>query len=206
MSLTPSDQRALRTIYCNLMDEIRHRIEIISKTLDGNYQIPVWPAFELCYLQLRMICELIALGALAVHGDIPAARTKRMRGQIKADWIINALEKLHPPFYPTPGRQIIHPDGGRQFIPIVGDYLTKPKFLKLYRQCGEVLHRGSFKNMHKLPDLNLDAIGDNVLRIAALLSFHRIALLGTENELWVAMQSEQTGKVQATLVGSGEHK
>jgi hypothetical protein len=205
-SHTSPEQRALRTIYCNLMAEIKHRCVIVGKTLNHEYQVPDWPAYELCYLQLRMICELIALGALAVHGDIPTSRGNKIRDSVKADWIVKTLEKMHPRFYPTPGIPIVHPDGHHEFVPATWDYLTKPKFLKLYWKCGGALHRGSFKRLHKMPDFDFEAIKNHAGQILALLSAHKIALFGSDHELWVSVKPEVEGEVEATLVGPVEGK
>jgi hypothetical protein len=90
-------QRKLRTLYCNLMDEIKHRTRWMQQVLDGTSKLADLPTFEFCYLQLRMICELIALGCLAVHDDIGA--TRKLKGKFQADVIIKAMEKLHPKFF-----------------------------------------------------------------------------------------------------------
>src|SRR5262245_42984791 len=67
--------------YCDLMEELKIRHAIIGKTLqeatNNHFAFEPFLVGEFCYLQLRMISELIALGCLLVHGDIPAARTKK---------------------------------------------------------------------------------------------------------------------------------
>jgi|SRR5882724_2304781 len=55
---------------------------------------------EFCYLQLRMLCELIAVGCLVVHGDVEG--TKGLCKVWAADKVMKRLEKLHPDFYPHP--------------------------------------------------------------------------------------------------------
>ena len=74
-------------LYRVLMFEARMRIEAINVILDGRTGLPEGILRELCYLQLRMLCELIALGALVIHGDISAKNFKkfeRSRHQTKS--------------------------------------------------------------------------------------------------------------------------
>jgi hypothetical protein len=200
MSTTTEEQRKLRVLYCNLMDEVKLRIELITKILDHRIKLPEFPAFELCYLQLRMICELIALACIAAHGDKPFTQSSRMRSTHQADFILNALEALHPSFYPAPGVPVDHPDGGRVFIPSKADYMTKAALVKLYYKCGDILHRGSFKRFKDLKEMDFDAIAEARLKLIELLKFHSIALLSSDDELWFEMENSQTGKVRATLV------
>ena len=71
MSAPTENQRAVRTLYCSLMFEARHRIDFLLRLCGDDYKLPDQPAYELGYLQLRLICETIALACLAVHGDVP---------------------------------------------------------------------------------------------------------------------------------------
>lgn len=97
---------ALRDLYCNLMMEIRQRSDIVASAANEQYNIPKLAAYELCYLQFRLICELIALSALAAHGDIHATKSGRLTKSYQADAILNMLEKLHPNFYPRAGTKM----------------------------------------------------------------------------------------------------
>jgi hypothetical protein len=106
-----------------------------------------------------MICELIALGCLLIHGDIPATRTKKMQKAYAADWIIGRLEELHPSFYPLPGKQVL--DDERKVIevrPNTRPHLTKAELLKLYAHCGSVLHRGTLKSILSFDQKPMDLV------------------------------------------------
>jgi hypothetical protein len=87
------------------MYEARHRIDFLPRLYGDEYKLPEQPACELGYLQLRLICEIIALACLAVHGDTPGARSAKMRSAHEADYILNSLERLHDNFYPQPGAE-----------------------------------------------------------------------------------------------------
>ncbi len=94
------DEKALPA-YAELMAEIKLRTEAIDVVLGRQVPLRAKIAEELCYLQLRMICETIAIGCLLVHGDISAKKSDLMKSY-KADWIIKQLTELHPRFYPYP--------------------------------------------------------------------------------------------------------
>lgn len=132
MSVSTEHQRAVRVLYCNLMVEVGHRIDFLLRLQEDQFKLPQQPACELGYLQLRMICETIALGCLAVHGEVPGARTAKIRSAHEADKILNSLEGLHPNFYPQPGTRSTHPDGGNVFTPTTAEYMTKPELVRLY--------------------------------------------------------------------------
>ena len=200
-----ANQRRLRTLYCNLMMEAKLRLLVIDGIFTGKYKVPHRPAFELCYLQLRMICEIIALGSVALHGDIPAVNSAKFRGAYEADWILKRLESLHPTFYPEPGFVLGSvPAGPMEFAPMADPYMTKAELLKLYYQCGEALHRGTSKNLTTMwakPDLS--AVADASSKLVSLLTFHRIAFVGGEFELWVWLNgTTPAGKVEARLVAA----
>ena len=57
-------------IYANFMEEIVTRIDVIAEAISGQIKLPVMLLPELCYLQLRMICECVALSCLIAHVDI----------------------------------------------------------------------------------------------------------------------------------------
>jgi len=143
------EQRPLRELYCRLMEELKRRRNIIADVLDSKFNLPQGIAVELCYLQLRMICELIALGCLAAHGDIPATRSGKMQKEYRPGAILTELEQLHSEFYPVPGKQIISPTTGRpvKVETVTEPYLTKTDLLALWAECGTILHRGSMRKM-----------------------------------------------------------
>src|SRR5215211_5690148 len=99
----PTD-RQLETlqVYAGFLEEVKIQIASIEAALRGGTPFPGPIVREFCYLQLRMLCELIALGCLVAHGDIRAAQSKDLQKEWSAYRIMDALEKLHPGFYPRP--------------------------------------------------------------------------------------------------------
>jgi hypothetical protein len=186
------DREAILDRYRALMEEIKWRSEIIDKA----HTLPfprAGAAIELSYLQLRMICEVIAVGCLLVHGDVPASRTARLKKEYKADLIIKALEGLHSDFYPVPCEikydlnnlpwHVAEPT-------ILKPFLDKQSLGSLYYEAGGILHRGrlEFVASARIRKVKLETIHGWVTKIRQLLHNHQIQLIGGEHELWVDMQ------------------
>jgi hypothetical protein len=117
--------------YCALMQEIKIRDQGISELSAAN--TPAQIAYESAYLQLRMICELIALACLIIHGDIPAT-TRKMKETWEADKILKRLTEIHPNFYPHP----VNAAPGDKFTiqNITSECLSKSELISLYGKCG----------------------------------------------------------------------
>jgi hypothetical protein len=177
-----SSQQVLEA-YCDLMLEVKIRMDAVGKIVSRPSvdPIPVQLLYELCYLQLRMISELIAFACLVAHGDIPATKTGRLQQAYKADFIMNALEKLHPDFYPKATRQVLNAEGVVIAVELVPfGYLTKDEFLRLYNvECGNVLHRGNVmtaKGKINPSAISYEKIQEWLRKLTTLLTHHDIAI------------------------------
>lgn len=193
------------SVYCDLMTEVKIRAAAITAVVSGPFKlIPAQVLYELCYLQLRMICELIALACLVAHGDIDATKTKKLQKAYSADFITGALEKLHPAFYPRPSRQIVNDRGGISVEEITADYLSKAEFKRLYGECGDILHRGNIRNMkgHIRPkSVSFAEIHVWLRKIITLLNHHQISLsTHPDYELWFLMEAKHDKKVYGHLM------
>jgi len=206
MPIATPEQKRLRTTYCNLMEEIKLRVFIAGKALNGEYNLPDLPALEFSALQLRLICETISLASLVAHGDDPRAKTNKMKDAYHADWILNALESMHADFYPIAGSTYIeHANGHLEFINYEFDPLPKAELLRIYRKCDEYLHAGDFgslDNRHE-GELNFKLVEDALPKIAGLLKFHKIKLVAPEEELWVWMGGDEP--IRAKLIAPVEN-
>lgn len=65
------------------MHELVARSDLVAKACSGELNLPPLYAREFCYLQFRYMCELIALGALQLHGDLPIASSKAAKKPTK---------------------------------------------------------------------------------------------------------------------------
>jgi len=186
------------------MEEIKDRQAIISSALDGQLNPFLQPRAieELCYLQLRMTCELIALGCLLMHGDIEATRSGKIAKRYEADWILNALSKIHPAFYPRPSKQLGMIGKVRQVEAITSGYLTKADLVALYHECGSNLHRGSIRRLlsKDVVPLRFDLIRAWQGKIITLLNHHQIDSMDPLIEYWVLMKADHDGKAHAHVM------
>jgi len=133
MAHTKRDEFAVKA-YAELMAEARIRVDALNKALAGVYKLPDPLLKEFCFLQFRMICELIALACMAAHGDITSGN---LREQWAADEIMKRLAELHPAFYPKPMIETRgKPPVRAEFLPFKGDYLTREDLIALTGKCG----------------------------------------------------------------------
>lgn len=209
-------QTALNT-YATLMEAIKQRIALIQAIAMQDVGLPPFAAAELAQLQVRMTCETFALACLVAHGDIEETQTARLASAYQADFIMNALEKLHPRFYPQPTQQVRDNEKTVGWRPIKDGFLTKEELLKTYRSTFDFLHAGDLRRiLSSAPprqilatDLLIFAKG-----LMVLLSHHNILLADPPGEqpiigpdglpaprrqMVVLLNGEGKGNVQATL-------
>jgi hypothetical protein len=195
----PDRIRELRLLYCEFMEEVKRRRDLISGALHGEFDMPKLAAYEFCYLQFRFICELIGLGCLAAHGDIPTSR--EVHETYQPGRIFSELERLNSDFFPAPGKLIYD---GKKLLgmqPISNGALTKEELKILYdRECGTILHKGTMKNLRPRA-VDFDRVKEWDTKIVRLLNMHHIKLSAADQQMWVRMIAEDHGgKVAAHLV------
>lgn len=74
----------------------------VERAALGLTGLPSFAVRDFGFLQLRMICEDIALGCLVAHGDITESNRRKFAREHSADRIMSMLHDLHPNFYPQP--------------------------------------------------------------------------------------------------------
>jgi hypothetical protein len=191
-----------RQTYLTLMEEVIRRRNIVADVMENKFNLPLAIAYELCYLQLRIICESIALGCLAAHGGIPAARAKNVQNTWRAPDILNELERLHPDFYPVPGDYLtLDPEGAPENISLIkSGYLTRAELVKLWKESGGALHRGTMKDIERGYDFRkFDKIKAWDEKILRLLKYHQITLVNRTFLFSIIMQHPADGRVRAFL-------
>src|SRR5438477_13054130 len=99
---TAMSRQDIARAYCALMQEARMRIDLMNHISRGEANIHPMFAREICYLQFRFLCEMIAVGCLVACGDVPTAQALKKTYHPHA--IIAKLERLNPDFYPQPAR------------------------------------------------------------------------------------------------------
>jgi hypothetical protein len=135
--MSPSKYGEALDAYSGLMGEAKYRLQAMDTALIGITGLPRGAIVEFGFLQLRLLCELIAVGCLTAHGDL---QTGKLKKAYEADKIIKGLERQRPEFYPLGATRT------GDLIELRRDgFLTKEELLRLYWRCGMLLHRGSYE-------------------------------------------------------------
>lgn len=138
---------------------------------------------------MRLICEAFALACLVAYGDVEGTSSAKLTKAYKADFVIHALEKLHPSFYPKPTRQM--PGATEQLIhleSIEDGYLTKGALLKSYWNAANFLHFGTLEDVFSRRQKSLE-FGSQIIwanKVVTLLDHHNILLADPPKEKRVA--------------------
>jgi hypothetical protein len=192
--------------YQFLMWEIKQRTKIIRRLVNAEIgPLPAKVLEEFCYLQLRMICEVIALACLVIHGDLkPKADLLKT---YKADWIMSELGKLHPKFYPRPLEGLRPKGSGMEMIyRDPSEYLTKDELRDLWsRESGTVLHRGNVKNVLKDRPPQIAKIVNWIQKVIKMVEAHTLI---TADEEWVyrfAIYDDDTVEMEFLRLRPGQH-
>lgn len=200
-------QLGAMNIYANLMVEVKIRMTSIETACSGQTGLPGPLVREFCFLQLRMICELIALGCLTAHGDIKATQSGKLAKEYSADRILMLLGNLHPDFYPRPSRHTQLGSHGHHFEAIKDGFMTKADLSQLYQRCGGILHRGSIKKLlaGKMAfQTNFPEIIRLTQKIHNLLQIHQVMLLGGGTVFVCTLYQKDTGNVQVAIAEADE--
>lgn len=194
MSELTAEQNEAITTYADILNEVRTRILSINTIISNTTSLPPWLTAELGYIQLRMLCELVALGCLIAHGDLKPTKGKKFQKEYAADHIIKSLEQLHSNFYPHPvicdfSTNSIHIER------IKSGFLTKDDLLKLYYECGDYLHRGSISKIYNPSNPKQPPQIERVLewgkKFSNLLSQHHIASFTNKKHLLCFLSHHQ---------------
>ena len=199
------DEKSLLTLYANLMEEVKLRIDCIDRSVKGQTGFPGPIVREFCYGQLRLLCELIALSCLIAHGDIPATYAKRLGKEWSADAIFDELTKLRPHFYPIPIRQLgygpmgaVHRHDLQAIDPMP---LPKDTLQELYGKCHQQLHRGNVRKLLNSATpieayTNFPEIISWAQKINDQLSYHVIAISEQKRIYCLLRNADENNKVQ----------
>ncbi len=151
---------------------------------------------ETCFLQVRFICELIALSAAAAHQT--AGLTKDILKSWHADRSLGYLRAINPHCFPKPVKSSIK-DGIHHFEVLEGG-LDQTGLRKIYNACGNVLHRGSLK--HALNEkgrvYDLSELNEWVRAIGTLLAEHTVLILSEKTVLIIKLHGPN-GQVQVIV-------
>lgn len=175
-------------LYTEIIREIKLRVLVIDNLLSNKDTLGPTPRYEFCHLELRMICELIAISALVAHGDISETKSKRMRSFWEADKILSAMSKLRSDFFPLATMPVKGDDGKTTFTDHPYAIADRQEVTSLYRQCGQILHRGSLEKYEDIQtsDAQFKEVANWAAKFIALTDAHLIAAYGADGLfLWL---------------------
>jgi hypothetical protein len=188
-SLSPEHQ-----IYADLMDEARLRIHAMRNAIRAKDHWVPRLLQEFAYLQLRMLCEIVATGCLVAHGDVKDAGTLK---SWRPPDIMKKLEQLNADFYPGGVRFQKLSSGEVHLDDYSAPKLTKKELVELWEQSGSFLRRGSAKNLiaehGKILNVSLDTIIRHGEKFLNLLEQHIISSADKKGHLLVALAADDAG-------------
>lgn len=206
----PTFDEKRNALYANLMDEVKVRFDCINRAGMGLLGLPGPMVREICWLQVRMICELVALSCLVAHGDMKELKSHKVGKSWSADDIIDRLTELRPHFYPIAVKQTLLNPG----VPLVKCHyqlaginpspLPKEDFLALYGRTHRHLHRGTLKNLMSKDtpidmNVNFPDIIAKTQKISDLLGNHVIAISEKKILLCMLANAENQNRVQVAI-------
>jgi hypothetical protein len=193
------DTKAMQDKYRLLLEEAVTRIHALNIAYQNPAQHPPLIVRENCYLQLRFLCEIIALGCLVAHGDI---QSKKLRDTYEANKIINAMARLKEYFYPQPMDVLLGQTGTVLKGRSDRVHLTKGDLIILWGKAGSVLHRGPLTKFIKEQAKDHSELSDIPQwgeKIGNLLNSHWITLVGNKQGMHAVLSEAATGKPSTTV-------
>jgi hypothetical protein len=173
------------------MNEARDRLNAIQSAIDRRDQWRPIITQEFCYLQLRALCEVIAICCIIAHGDRLDKDTLKAP---EASVIMKRLNEFSKNFYPKP----VSVEITATEIKLTEKYetsLTKEELALLWNKSGKFVHRGSARNILRAktvgPNVNLDEIIMWGTKIKNLLETHTISSADNTEHLLVFLAHEQ---------------
>ena len=186
----PSVEQNLH-MYRSFMEEIKVRMEAIDRFLkrisDEKGGDDTFTDAEAAILQVRYICELIALSTVAAHGLVGV--TGRILKSWNAEETFKLLEGMNINAFP----RAIRPSATiKNHFELQKGEMDLAELKKIYSACGENLHRGAMKHFFKGPRRAYDPEGlvGWVNRIKALLNMHVVMLLEQSIVIYVTLRDD----------------
>lgn len=197
----PELDEAVR-IYGQLMEEIKTRLTAVKETADflhANRDTPnSFFHAEFAYLQLRFVCELVALSALAAHK--PYGLTDQLWESYHARRALQQLAAINKACFPRP-ISLSRTDVGVHITLNEAGALKRAGLQRIYDKLGSTLHRGRFRHVfERQPRVyDMGAIDRWGARIGALLSHHIVMIPDQGISLVVQMSSGPENGVQIAI-------
>lgn len=170
-------------LYHSFMEELKVRLSAMRgmlEELSGTQSSHAFIVAESCYLQLRYVCELIALASLAIHYNVETS--KKLLASYSPQKTFEELLRSNKDAFPR-AINLHDKEGAFHFDFAPERDITAEELYRTYGACGEALHRGTLKNIiaGKPKSYNLADLDTWLARIANFLHQHTILLDGHQN-------------------------
>jgi hypothetical protein len=189
--------------YLPLMHEFAIRSDLVAKALTGNMEFTPPFAREFAYFQFRRMCELIALGGVYIHGNLPGAQQNAFTKEWHAEKLMKLLHKHHAHAFPQPVTRTLEPDGTLNLTANnKPNSLKYSEFRQLYNECGEVLHRGTARTVHISSICTQEAFNKTALwqtKLVTLMDQHSIVSSDDRRMFMFTLRTLETGYPAASI-------
>jgi len=170
------DERA--RAYLNVLFEIDSRLNYVLALESAN--LPFGLAREICQLQFRHVCELVAIGCLVIQGDYKSLRI--FHDEYNPQTVFKGMSRLFQGFFPQSAEMVKNEK--EEIIEIVvgsrTKAITRSELEQLWNKSGNYLHRlkihNFFKSEHWSSADIWPEVRNTVARIRSLLNPHVISM------------------------------
>jgi hypothetical protein len=141
-------------LYASIMLEIKDRMQwcanALGRAIETESATDKMLEAEACYLNLRRMTELLAIGVVAAHNRDPKFRSTEFTTRNNSDKILHILEKRGGDAFPQPVR--IVESEGRIFVEALPDERasmagSRRNIRDLFVECGKALHTDHLRMM-----------------------------------------------------------
>jgi hypothetical protein len=188
---TEADQqiRVRMRMYVDVIANIENRIVYLMELLaDEDSKLKQMSELELCYINIRKICELLSISCVIARGNFRDLENTSVFDEYKAGKILADIGKKHKDFFHFPtfqGESEKNPNLTDDcYVPMDESYLRSS-----YRRTHKYLHVGSLKNILKNREKATQDYEDDyqfintfLNKTIVLLQNHRIKL---ENDKYI---------------------
>lgn len=179
MSDIPDDD--ILALYGSLMAEVKARVDYVANAA-GQYQHGsdgTANQFELegWYLQLRRVCELVALAVLTAHSGDPAF-IAGLADKPHADYLLGQLGKLSIDAVPQQAMFLEVDDTLFAMVPNQNREEFREAIRALYVHCNNVLHAGHLNFLRKFreKEVSMNYINTHISLLTERLDQHAVIL------------------------------
>ena len=161
-----------------------------------------WQNAEFCYLQIRKICEYVALALLSAHHEYEGTKASKIQKQWNAATLFDQIGGMNRYAFPVPTNIELDANGPGSHHVEPAEVVLEPHDLeRIYGQAGDRLHVGSLKRLvdGKLPPYDFRELSDWRNRFIKTLNSHMIRLPHVGSVLLVHLKDESDGDVHCAF-------